>query len=189
VKTADAALRSLDRIFNGHDPKKLSVAFRKAMPTLSAGEAETKTKSGAKAREKYFRAADAVFDWKLPLRPIELVTYLCFVRHARGSDGRVERLSGEQIARECGMKNERHARRIIAFLVKAGMIKKTFIGGWKGSVKTNEYLVPWLPETFTRELLTAAIKRARKALPGANPVKTKRRGKPSRKATASDADW
>jgi len=120
----------------------------------------------AKREGAFFQAANAIFDWELPLLPAEITVFLCYVRHANGRKGRVEKLSGAQVGRECGGMTGQYTRRVTGFLELATMLEKTFEGGAQGGKratnrKTNEYLIPWLTRKFTRGSLVDAIERAR----------------------------
>jgi hypothetical protein len=166
-------LRSGDPIWRGRDPQKLVKQFRGEMraneepkPQAKANPEDESPYVKPKSEGAFFQAANAVFDWRLPLRPAEITAYLCLVRHANGRKGRVAKISGDQIGEECGMVG-RHARRVVAFLERVTLIEKTFKGGARGGErashrKTNEYLIPWLTRTFTRDSLVSAIEKARK---------------------------
>lgn len=185
ARTADDILDSFDDpdrqefwehpVWKGTEPDDLRRWFKEAVRDKPAEEPAAKTPHQKVERQTYvkprgeggfFQAANAVFEWELPLHPAEITVYLCLVRHANGRRGRVSKVSGDQIGRECGMVG-RHARRIIAFLERVTMIETIFEGGAQGGSKaahrrTNEYLVPWLTKKFTREPLVAAIEKARR---------------------------
>jgi hypothetical protein len=171
-------LRDDHPLWRGRDPEKLVKKFRailrpesndrdERMPEPQA-QANHHPRVKAKTEGKFFQAANAVFDWELPLRSAEIAVYLCMVRHANGHQGRIEKVSGAQIGRECGGMTGQYARRLIGFLERATMIQTTFEGGAQGGKratkrKTNEYFVSWLTERFTRGALITAIEKARAA--------------------------